>query len=203
MEEIQEIVSRDHTEVQPLVGRNLSPLIFGEGHPERAEEDLYFMTDDDVTRGLHQVNWLGWQYNSVIQPNHVETVIATFKGSKGRKEIWKYSRYFDNPQFWTDPGVEDDVMHEFGPDKPVWGGITGAVCDTTQKTNPLPDELEMYNVTCDPYEEHNLAGDPMYSARQQELAAKLDQQRCRKRLAPSVGCVPGMPPPCGVPCQDP
>jgi hypothetical protein len=202
MNKIEKIVSRDHAEVQPLVGRDLSPLILGEGHPERAGEPLYFMTDDDVTRGLDQVNWLGWEYNSVIQPNHVETVIATFEGSGGGKEIWKYSRYFDNPQFWTDPGIKDDVMHEFGPQDPVWGKIKAAVCETTQKTNPVPDEFEMYNVTLDPLEEHNLAGNPQFSAREQQLAAILDQQRCQKRLAPSDGCVPGMPPPCGVPCQE-
>jgi arylsulfatase A-like enzyme len=203
MAEIQEIVSRDHAEVQPLVGRDLSPLVLGEGDPERAGEPLYFMTDDDVTRGLDQVNWLGWQYNSVIQPNHVETVIATFEAPGGGKEIWKYSRYFDNPQFWTNPGVEDDVMIEIGDRISVWGGLKAAVCDTIQKTNPDADELEMYNVTSDPYEENNLAGNPMYSARQQQLAAILDEQRCQKRLSPSVGCVPGMPAPCGVPCQDP
>jgi hypothetical protein len=160
------------------------------------------MTDDDFTRGLNQNNWHGWQYNSVIQPNHVETVIGKFKTSGGKEEIWKYSRYFDNPQFWTTPGQEDDVMHEFGPQEPAWGGITAAVCATTQKTSPIPDEFEMYNLTDDPFETTNLAGDPNYSAMQQQLAQVLDQQRCQKRLAPSAGCVPGMPPPCGVPCQN-
>jgi arylsulfatase A-like enzyme len=202
MDKVQEIVSRDHAEVQPLVGRDLSPLILGEGEPERAGEPLYFMTDDDVTRGLGQVNWLGWQYNSVIQPNHLETVIATFEGSGGEREIWKYTRYFDNPQFWTDPGTKDDVIIEFGRQDPVWGGIKAAVCDTIEKTTPDADELEMYNVTSDPYEEHNLADNPEFSNRQQQLADILEQQRCRKRLAPTDGCVPGMPAPCGVPCED-
>jgi arylsulfatase A-like enzyme len=202
MDEVQEILSRDHTEVQPLVGRDLSPLIFGEGDPEGAGDPVYFMTDDDVTRGLDQVNWHGWQYNSVIQPNHVETVIATIETSEGKKEVWKYSRYFDNPQFWTSPGTKDDVMHETGPQNPVWGGIKAAVCVTTEKTNPVSDELEMYNVTLDPLEEHNLAGNSAYSDIEQQLAEILDQQRCQKRLSPSVGCVTGMPEPCGVPCQD-
>jgi hypothetical protein len=64
------------------------------------------MTDDDITRSFNQVGALGIPYESVIQPNHIETVIATLK-TNGRKEIWKYSRYFDNPQFWSDPGVQD------------------------------------------------------------------------------------------------
>ncbi len=202
MDKVQEIVRRDHAEVQPLVGRDLSPIIFGEGEPQRAGEPLYFMTDDDVTRGLGQVNWLGWQYNSVIQPNHLETVVTTFEGPGGEPEIWKYTRYFENPQFWTDPGTKDDVMVEFGPQDPVWGGIKANVCDTIEKTTPDADELEMYNVTSDPYEEHNLAGNPDFSQRQQQLAALLDEQRCKKRLSPSDGCVAGMPAPCGVPCED-
>jgi choline-sulfatase len=201
MDKVEKIVSRDHAEAQPLVGRDLSPMILSEGDPERVGEPLYFMTDDDVTKGLGQVNWLGWKYNSVIQPNHLETVIATFEKAGGGKEIWKYSRYFDNEQFWTDPGVEDDVMIELGPEASVWGGIRGAVCSSIQKTNPSPDEFEMYNVTDDPYEENNLAGHPDYSAMQQQLADILDKQRCQKRLAPSAGCVPGMQPPCGVPCE--
>jgi choline-sulfatase len=76
------------------------------------------------------------------------------------------------------------------------------VCDTIEKTTPDADELEMYNVTSDPYEEHNLADNPEFSDRQQQLADILEQQRCRKRLAPTDGCVPGMPAPCGVPCED-
>ncbi len=202
MDDVLDTVSRDHTEVQPLVGRDLSPLILGEGEPEGANDPIYFMTDDDITRGLDQVNWFGWQYNSVIQPNHVETVIATIETSRGEKEIWKYSRYFDNPQFWTSPGTKDDVMREFGPEDPIRGGVKAAVCFTTEKTEPVAEEYEMYNITLDPFEEHNLAGDPMYSAMERRLAGMLEEQRCLKRLAPSVGCVPGMPPPCGVPCEE-
>ena len=41
-----------------------------------ANEPIYFMTDDDVTRGLNQINVLGEPYKSVKQPNHIETVIA-------------------------------------------------------------------------------------------------------------------------------
>jgi len=39
-------------------------------------------------------NVLGLPDASVIQPNHVETVIASLPGETG-SELWKYSRYFD------------------------------------------------------------------------------------------------------------
>lgn len=182
--------------LRSLPGRDLSSLIRGEGDPRRAWEPLYFMTDDDVTRGLGQQNFLGWPYNSVLQPNHVETVIAALPGRGGR-ELWKYSRYFDSPQFWTNPGQEDDVLREFGPHMPARGNISAPVCFTTQKNRPVPDEYEMYNLTTDPLEERNLANPRYANAYTREmqirLAALLREQCRQKRLYPSGGAVPGAP----------
>ncbi len=196
---ILDVLSLDHTEARPLVGRDLSPLILGKGEPDRAGEPIYFMTDDDITRGLDQHNFLGWDYNSVIQPNHVETVVASFPAAEGgrRQEIWKYSRYFDNPQFWTDPGQKDNVLRQVGKRTRIWGGIKGEICATTEKTEPVPEEYELYNVTADPCETTNLA-DPRYAtpesrAMQQRLSVLLRQQCLQKRLAPGSGAVPGMP----------
>ena len=179
-----------------MVGRNLSPLILGTGEPERAREPIYFMTDDDVTQGLDQNNFIGWPYNSVIQPNHVETVLASLPSDRGA-QIWKYSRYFDNPQFWSSPGAVDDVQPEIGPKLRVWAGIKGSVCLTVPKTQPVPDEYELYNLTADPLEECNLA-DPRHTTPQAEavraeMAVLLAEQCRRKRLYPSSGAVPGQP----------
>ena len=76
VDKVQKELRKDHSEVHPLVGRNLTPLVHGHDKFPRANEPLYFMTDDDVTRGLNQVNIAGKPYNSVVQPNHIETVIA-------------------------------------------------------------------------------------------------------------------------------
>src|SRR5215467_7035636 len=57
------------------------------------------MTDNDPSRGLDQVNWTGIAYNPVVQPNHVEAVIARMEDG----HIWKLVRYFDNPRFWSTP----------------------------------------------------------------------------------------------------
>ena len=44
----------------------------------RANEPLYFMTDDDISKGLHQTNPVtGKPYESVVQPSHIEAVITT------------------------------------------------------------------------------------------------------------------------------
>lgn len=194
--EIQDFLRSDHTEIHPFVGRDLTPLITGRGQPERANEPIYFMTDDDMTKGLGQQNFLGWDYNSVIQPNHVETIIAPIQSSQG-VELWKYSRYYDNPQFWSNPGVEDQVLHEFGPREKIWGGMKGSLCTTITKDVPVPDEIEMYNLTIDPLETMNLAhpfyATPATRTMQQFLAELLEQQCLQKRLIPSSGTIPGMP----------
>ena len=73
------------------------------------------------------------------------------------EQIWKYSRYFDNPQFWSNPDAVDGVQPEFGPKLRVWAGIKGSLCVTVHKIRQVPDEYELYNLTADPLEESNLA----------------------------------------------
>lgn len=183
----------DHSEAQPLVGKDLAPLIRGETDATALQEPIYFMSDDDPSRGLNQENILGIPYNSVVQPNHIETVIARFGG-----KLWKYSRYFDNPQFWTSPGtpgdngVQDEILQEMGTgqDNP---GTTIVKCQKTVKITPLPDEFEMYNLSDDPLELSNLAGQAAYAVEEQRLKNLLHKQCGKKRLTPSSGAVPGQP----------
>ena len=150
VEEVQERLRRNHTEVHPLVGRDLSPLVLGNGELERAGEPLYFMTDDDVTRGPNQETILGQPYESVVQPNHIQTVIAAVQTNQG-KQLWKYSTYYDNPEFWSTPGAVDKVLHQVDLDNGA-GKAGSSLCVTTEKTRPVPEQFEMYNLTEDPLE---------------------------------------------------
>ncbi|HEX3043791.1 MAG TPA: arylsulfatase, partial [Bacillota bacterium] len=193
---VAEQLKASHSEVHPLVGRDLAPLLMEGKNPERNGEALYFMTDDEVTKGLDQNNFYGWHYNSVIQPNHVETIITFLPSDQGPR-LWKYSRYFDNPQFWSNPGKEDQVMPEFGTRFKVWAGIKAGVCSVVKKTQPVPEEYELYNLTEDPLEEINLAT-PQYATPesyeiQMKLARLLAEQCRQKRLTPTSGSVPGTP----------
>ncbi|RJG23779.1 sulfatase-like hydrolase/transferase [Paenibacillus thiaminolyticus] len=137
----EEIRGRLHgrfSEARPLVGRNLAPLITGQSRPSLPDEPIYFMTDDDVTRGQHQANPLGMPYPSVRQPNHVETVMATLDRN-GSTELWKLSRYFDNTQFWNLPGQKDVIS------QPVGNPACGQPRWVTQvKTQPLPSPSPPY-----------------------------------------------------------
>jgi len=193
-EHLRQVLMQDYSDALPLVGRDLSPLVLGEVTPESVNDPLYFMTDDDPSRGLNQDNWTGIAYNSVVQPNHIETVITRLDDNK----IWKYSRYFDNPQFWSSPGdpgdsgVEDVVLEEDGP-HPEQDGTYTVPCRLTVKHTPLADQFEMYNVSDDPMELTNLYGNPAYAGQQNTLAALLAQQCSQKRLQPSSGTVPGQP----------
>ena len=162
--DITDITSRlqsQYSEARTLVGRNLAPVILRQQPSPRMDEPLYFMTDDDPTRGQHQTNPLGVPYSSVIQPNHIETVLAT-RIEQGRTTLWKYSRYFDNPQFRSQPSAKD--------------------------ASTVPDEYELYNITDDPLEISNLAhpalATPYTRTIEQWMRGLLEEQRKVKRLYP-------------------
>jgi len=205
-EPIREQLAQDHSDALPLVGRDLSSLVLGDVSPASVNEPLYFMTDDDPSRGPNQNNWTGIAYNSVVQPNHIETVIARLDGT-----VWKYTHYFDNPQYWSapgypaqqsnpsDPSVNDVVFLQTAPTPPpppYPGADQGPLpidYTVTLKSTPHADQYEMYNVTDDPMELSNLYNDGIHTARQHQLAQLLEQQRCAKRLTPQSGSVPGQP----------
>jgi choline-sulfatase len=108
-------------------------------------------------------------------------------------KLWKYSRYFDNPQYWSSPATPKDVIQgQIGPNpKPEDPQPAIVPFEVTVKTVPAPEEFEMYNVTDDPMELTNLYSitDPL--PQQAVLAELLDEQRTQKRVTPCSGAVPG------------
>lgn len=195
--QIQNELAKSHTEVHPLVGRDLSPLLKGKTHFFRANEPIYFMTDDDFTKGLNQVSVSGKSYESVVQPNHIEAIITTLLTGKDRtEEVWKFSRYFDNPQFWSNPGIDDQTVLQRGESYKECDDKIG-LCITETKEEPVPDQFELYNLTLDPLEEENLANEAFQTPESRVIMNLLNsalEEQCRqKRLSPTSGSVPGMP----------
>ena len=169
----QKEVSKSHNEAQTLVGRDLSAVVLGKQSPDRSTSPLYFMTDDEISSGQNQNNpFTGKPYQAVVQPNHIETVIAAIDGPNG-EQVWKYSRYFDNPQFWSSPFQQDQVT------------VDGK---TVTKKKPLRPEFEMYNLSADQLERDNLANKSGRSRADKAMGEALDklltQQRKEKRLYP-------------------
>ena len=102
-EEIRQILAVNHSDALPFVGRDLSALILGQTDPASVTDPVYYMTEDDPTRGLHMNRRIGVGYIPITEPAHVETVIPRLADG----HLWKFSRYFDNPQYWTSPGNPD------------------------------------------------------------------------------------------------
>ncbi|MDA3022381.1 MAG: sulfatase-like hydrolase/transferase [Actinomycetota bacterium] len=179
---VQRRLRKTHTEVRDFTGRDLTPFLLGEVEASRYNTPQYFMTDDEPTRGSDQVAFNGEMFYAVAQPNHVETVIARLPtGAGGALEQWKYSRYFDNPDFWSSPGKQDVTAHIDG--KMTDAGTHRA--EITVKKSPVEDQIEIYNVSQDPTELNNLAGKPAHAATATVLAGLLIAQRREKRLEPA------------------
>jgi hypothetical protein len=137
----------DHDDARPLVGRDLSEAIRA-AEPAAPTEPILFTTDDEISEGsattkspFGRVARSLHRYSTVTQPNHLQTVIAEVDVD-GEQHLVKFSRYYDNAQFWTAPGERDDRLR-------------GRHTDTV--TEPEPDEYELYDLTLDPIEERNLA----------------------------------------------
>lgn len=188
-----EELKKNHTEVHLPVGKDLTPFILNNTELIQINEPIYFMTDDDPSKTLNSATFLGRPYEPVKQPSHIETVIVKLQtGEDNEPEIWKYSRYFDNTQFWSDPGCQDEGLVQKCISTPL-----GNQCVAPVKTEAEPDEFEMYNLTKDPIESKNLAN-PEFSTDEtlaiQLILSKILTAQCKKkRLYPSSGNVVGKP----------
>jgi choline-sulfatase len=190
-EPVRAVLARSHSDVRPFVGRDLSPLIHGRVGPASVSEPIYFMTEDDPDSGLHMSDAQGISRPPVEDPKRLETAIARLEDGG----LWKYSRYFDSTQYWSNPGAPGrparDVFlaqKQATPAPEYKGPIQ---CEVTVKGAPVADEYELYELTSDPMELTNRYGDPACSAQQAAMAQILADQRARKRLAPLSGVVPG------------
>jgi arylsulfatase A-like enzyme len=157
-------VAEHHDEAQPLPGRDLSGLVTGSTTPESVASSLYFMTEDDISRGSSQQNLLtGKAYDSVDAPQHVESVIAPLPtGPDGAEDLWKLNHYYERLDDWSEShGV---------PKNPFAGP-------------PAESFFEMHNLSADPQERHNRVDDDKDT--RSRLQTLLEHERDAKRRLPA------------------
>ena len=182
-------VAAGHKEARPLVGRDLSGVVLGTQQPPSGEPVL-FVTDDEISEGNEKPGspftvYAKWAktFEVIAQPNHVETIVADVEVDGARHRV-KFSRYHDNQQFWTVPGVRDERLKRK---------------ETLKVTAPSPDEYELYDLTLDPLEQRNLVhptnADDKSRKLQERMFKLLVEQLKAKRLEPSAGGLPGYRPP--------
>ena len=150
------------------MGADLSDLVNSGGTSGDGDNALYFMTDDEVSEGLTDVNPRGNPYSPIAAPTPVETVITLLPNASGEQQLWKYSRYYSNPKFW--------------------GGASNPDQSITMQPEGGPAEFELYNLSEDPQETSNLAtacGEQrVHDSTLKALQALMLEQRAKKRLRP-------------------
>ncbi len=194
------------SEVHPLPGRNLMPIVDGE-QPSDAARTVYLLTRDNMPEGDSGASGfarrIGRARNPprpmrIDVPAHVaanfEAIVSRVveaDAGRGRDHLWKLVRSFDDPATWTEP----DVRHL---------AATGMAGDV-YRTERLPDQWELYDLDDDPIEAHDRSADPEAAEVFDVLVQRLADERRRSvatrnepwpyaERTPSRGTMPKTPP---------
>jgi arylsulfatase A-like enzyme len=157
---VAETLRGSFSEVHPLPGRNLMPVV--DGSPADEDRAVYLMTRDNMLEGDSGASGLGRRLKQTVKPPAPLRIripahtAANFEGivlrvaddaaPGGADHLWKLVRSFDDPSTWTEPGVRQYAAN--GPGGDVY------------RTSPLDDQWELYDLTADPTEAHNRWDDP-------------------------------------------
>ncbi|EKF24985.1 sulfatase family protein [Mycolicibacterium hassiacum DSM 44199] len=164
------------TEVHPLPGRNLMPVV--DGAPADERRPVYLMTRDNILEGDTGASGLARRLGFTAQPPaplriRVPARVATnFEGlvvrvddedaAGGAGHLWKLVRTFDDPSTWTEPGVRHLAANGRRDE---------------YRTEPLDDQWELYDLTADPIEAVNRWTDPSLHELRAHLRTRLKQVR--------------------------
>ncbi len=166
------------TEVHPLPGRNLLPVV--DGAPPDEGRVVYLQTRGNIFEGdvlaTAAASKLGFEHDPppVLRAAVPAGVGTAVEGIVGRVDdsvpgwgghLWKLVRTFDDPATWTEPHVRQLDR-------------TGYLGDT-YRTTPLDDQWEFYDLDEDSTESRNRWTDPELSELRDHLVGELDRQRNR------------------------
>jgi arylsulfatase A-like enzyme len=155
-------LSEHHIEVRPLVGRDLSSVVFDPLRSSFREDPVYFTTEDRIDVGLrHRNRFTGEPFTPVSEPANIESVIVALPDDgDAAPRLWKLSQYYDRLEEW-------EASHGLAP--PPRDG-----------PEPVPSQWELYDLTHDPGERDNLwssADAPVDRLRQTLESAREDNRR--------------------------
>lgn len=170
-------LAESFSEVHPLPGRNLMPIV--DGGPADENRAVYLMTRDNMLEGDSGASGLARRLKRTVNPpaplsiripahtaSNFEGLVvrvdeATAAGGAGH--LWKLVRTFDDPSTWTEPGVRHLAANGLGGE--------------AYRTSPLDDQWELYDLTADPVEAINRWSDPDLHGLRQHLRAQLKHAR--------------------------
>ena len=174
---VADALAQSFSEVHPLPGRDLMPVV--DGAPGDEDRAIYLMTRDNVLEGDTGASAGARQLGLAVNPpaplriKVPAHVAANFEGlvvrvddddaTGGAGHLWKLVRTFDDPSTWTEPGVRHLATN----------GIGGVA----YRTDPLDDQWELYDLTADPVEAANRWTDPDLHELRQHLRMQLKQAR--------------------------
>ncbi len=158
-------VATHHDEAHPLPGRDLSGIVRGTSARPTAESPIYFMTEDDVTRGVTQVNILnGTPFDPVSPPVNIESVLAALPtGEGGAQELWKLNHYYERLDDWY---------------------ASQGIAPNPFAAPAAESQWELHNLSTDPEERDNRAADA--PATLSNMKSVLEAERDTKRLVPTL-----------------
>lgn len=159
-------LAEEFSEVHPLPGRNLMPVVDG-AEPDH-DRAVYILTRDNMLEGDTGASGLARMLRMTNPPAPLRIRVPTHTASNfeglvirvsedaalaGAGHLWKLVRTFDDPATWTEPGVRHLAANSMGGD--------------AYRTDPLDDQWELYDLTADPIEAHNRWADSdLYELRQ-------------------------------------
>ena len=155
-------LSDSFTEVHPLPGCDLSPLIENQNKTHFLERSVYMMTRDNMLEGDNLASALArhlGRANNPPAPMKIRVpadVASNFEGivkrvsdtdaQGGKGNLWKLVRAFDDPSTWSHPGVRQ---------------LTSSSPPAIRHRNStIPDQWELYNLDSDPIELENESKNP-------------------------------------------
>jgi arylsulfatase A-like enzyme len=177
VEVVADALSESFSEVHPLPGRDLMPVVDGE--PADDYRPIYLMTRDNVLEGDTGASAAARQMGLTVNPpvplriripahvaSNFEGLVVRVDDAEaplGAGHLWKLVRTFDDPSTWTEPGVRQLATN----------GIGGEA----YRTDPLDDQWELYDLTADPIEADNRWTDPALHEVRAHLRLQLKQAR--------------------------